>query len=664
MILLVTAAASSSRYTLSLDADESAQSTAAMAALPVDLTAAHLTEFLRRRHSGLPIGAASFESAADSWTAGERRDVVAAAKRNRSIRDLMIDVDGLSAKSAKLISSIVVQLGQVNELQVVDSRESDDPPPMCAVDTVLAGIFKSGSTIVKLTISASLSASALLKVTKRYPEIEELDFSEPYWDEDDDGDEDDRDGLAMAVAVAMGRLPSLRRVALRFTSTRARVFGLLSALHTAKTIKTVEIGFPIEDDANEVVVQAAFVCACTRTIETVIFRGEEDDPDERLIEVSSLFRAGPSFSPSIKEVQFHGCQLIDADDALVKRAAKSLEHVESLSFFLSPCPFGQQLLERMPRLKKFSLVTRGNEDWEYELEYDDYSFLHADHDVAALCRVLNRKKSVLEDLEIELEGADDETLPSLARLLRSCKGRLTLKLSCLPSESCAHIVNGLERLRPDLAEVRLRLRFGHMTDHDYAAILMSLRSNRTLRVFECDVADRADVETMFAIHDLVESNATLQTLSFRELDAETCASLLEVTLPALRSTNRTLRYLELHGEDLADDWPHHAGPVLEMLQDNHVLSGIEGFDLPEDDPVAVLLKQNRYGRRFLHANDRSPIGIWSAVLANISHSAESGVMYKFLRAKPDLVLARSAAAPRPVTARGGRRSRKRGRAVP
>jgi hypothetical protein len=123
-----------------------------------------------------------------------------------------------------------------------------------------------------------------------------------------------------------------------------------------------------------------------------------------------------------------------------------------------------------------------------------------------------------------------------------------------------------------------------------------------------------------------------------------------------------LRFLELHGTDLADDWPRHAGPVLEMLQENHVLSGLDGFDLPEDDPVAVLLKQNRYGRRFLHTNDTSPIGIWSAVLANLSHNAESGVMYMFLRAKPDLVLARSAAA-RPVRARG-RRSRKRGRAVP
>ena len=90
-----------------------------------------------------------------------------------------------------------------------------------------------------------------------------------------------------------------------------------------------------------------------------------------------------------------------------------------------------------------------------------------------------------------------------------------------------------------------------------------------------------------------------------------------------------------------------------------VLSGLEGFDLADDDPVALLLKQNRYGRRCLHANDRSRVGIWASVLANMSNNEEHGVMYKFLRAKPDLVMR----AARPVTARGRRGGRKRGRGI-
>jgi hypothetical protein len=636
-------------------------------ALPGEPTAAQLAEFLQRndpRHSELEFSASEYESAADSWTARERKEVVAGAKRNQSIRCLSIDVNELTPKCAKLISSIVSQLGHVCKLKVFDFRVADDPPAMSAVDTVLAGVVKSRSAVASLKISSSISAAALLKITNRYPDLEELVFSELYWDAyEDDADHPDgtnRDDLAMAVATAMGRLPSLKKVGLLFSSTHPRVYGLLSALHTAPTIKTLEVGFPVEDDMGGVVLQAAFVCSCTRTIETVIFRAEKDDEDERLVEVTSLFGAVPSFSPSIKEVQFHGCQVIDPEEALVRRAAKAMEKVESLTFFLSPCPFGLRLLERMPNLRKFSLVTRGDEPWEYEDDHDGYSFLNANHDLVAFCRAINRKKSLLEDLEIELQGSEDEDFPALARLLGSCRGRLVLKLAGLPRESCARIVSGLERLRPDLKELRLRFRFCHFEDQDYADFHAALQSNRTLRTFEYDLAFGADDRTTVAIRDLVEANATLQTLSFRELNSIKVVELLEEVLPVLRSTNRTLRCLGLHGEDLADDWPLHAGPVLEMLQENRVLAAIEGFDLADDDPVAVLLKQNRYGRRFLDADDRSPIGIWATVLANLSNNDEHDVMYKFLRAKPDLV-ERGTALRRPVSARGRGRGRKRGR---
>lgn len=544
------------------------------------------------------------------------------------------------------------------------------PPPLSAVDAVLAGIVKSGSTITSLKISSCLSASAFLNVTQRYPELEALEFSETFGDDDPYDDDHslvgtDRDALAMAIGVAMGRLPSLRRVALLFSSTHARVFGMLSALHTAPAIKTVEIGLPLEDEDGEVTLQAAFVCACTKTLETVIFRGEQTI-NERLVEVSPLFCIGPapSFSPSIKVVEFRGCCVDYLDESLAKRAAKSMEYVESLSFFMSPGSFARQIVGKMPRLKKFSFVSREDsvnfwEDGdEYVAENGEYSLLDTNNELAAFCRIINRKRSPLEDLEIELQGSEDEAFPAMTSLLQSRKGSLTLKLACLPWESCAHIVEGVEHLRPGLRELRLRFRFCDFPDQAYADILNSLQSNRTLRRFECDVVNEAENLTIFAIRDLVEANATLESLSFRELDVESCAALLEEIVPVLRWTNRTLRFLGLHGTDLADIWPRHSGPVLEMLKDNRVLSGVEGIDLAEDDPVALVLKQNRYGRRFLHANDSSPIGIWAPVLANVSQNKEYGVMYKFLRAKPDLVV-RTA---RPVTARG-RRSRKRGRAA-
>jgi hypothetical protein len=349
-------------------------------ALPEEPTPAQLAEFLRRndpRHIKLKILASAYESAADNWTARERRDVVAAAQRNQSIRYLWIDVDGVTAKSAKLIASIVAQLGHVSTLKLSDACEADEAPPLSAVDSVVAGVVRSASTIANLKISSCVSASALLKVTQRYPELEELEFSDTFGDDDAyDGDHrlvgTDRDALAMAIGYAMGRLPSLRRVALLLSSTHPRVFGILSALHAAPAIKTVEIGLPHDDHDGEVVLQAAFVCACTRTLETAIFRAEQTF-DQRMVEISPLFGVGPapSFSPSIKVVEFRGCCVDDLDENRAKRAAKSLENVESLSFFMSPGSFARQVVGRMPRLRKFSFVSREDsaKDWEDAHEY-------------------------------------------------------------------------------------------------------------------------------------------------------------------------------------------------------------------------------------------------------------------------------------------------------
>ena len=102
--------------------------------------------------------------------------------------------------------------------------------------------------------------------------------------------------------------------------------------------------------------------------------------------------------------------------------------------------------------------------FEMEDGNEFFSFLNTNRDVLAFCRIINRRQSLLEDIEIELQGYEYEPLRALTRLLRSCRGRLVLKLVRLPAESCAHIVpgKGLRKHCCDLRELRFRFLLCHL----------------------------------------------------------------------------------------------------------------------------------------------------------------------------------------------------------
>jgi hypothetical protein len=604
----------------------------------------------------LSIGRDEWESL-DGWTASDCRAVLEAARQNTSIRRLEVDVFRMSEKAIDVFSAMVGQLCRVEHVQVGKTRQQHAPGTGTAptgpkiLEKVLAAIATCPSDVRTFESRTCCSPRALLMVTERYPTLETIDLDGPCR----------RSGrgcracsashdFAMAFAASVGRLPSLRRVRFNWSVPHPSLPPLLASLHASATLRELALDIPVAGAADDSVVRGATLfCASTQTARALVCCRRSSSGGYG--GMSSFFDIGPlaSFSPTLTEMQFFRCAFLDdKPKSMLNRAAKAMRHVEFLRLGRCYFPGATKILEKMPRLRKFSCLSRAHVLQPYEPidegEYDsEPHVLQGNGDLEDVCRAVERQGSLLEDVELDVVSGGGESFPAIARLMGACRGVLVLNFGELPWTGAAHIVHGAARLRRDLRELRLRFAHCDFDDACFSDIFHTFGSNTSLTVLELGFDGYADLDTcalsLAAIRGLVESNDTLQTLSIRGLGRDASEGIFEHVLPVLGATNRSLRTLELHGggNHLAESWSRACGPVLDMLNENRVLSKLEGIPIPVRDPAAHLLRQNRYGRRLLQAHDPSPMGIWAAVLARVSEGNHHEVMYAFLRAKPGLV---------------------------
>lgn len=589
------------------------------------------------------------------WTASECREVMEASKQNTSVRTLGLVLTPMSEEAVDVFSFIVGQLGHIENARIYDYLEEldegEEPPPPDIVDRLLTAITKSRSDVRSLHLYQCNSPRAFLEFTERFPRLHTLEITGPCPRFEERNGCASVNDFAVSVSAAMGRLPSLRAVCFDWRVVHPCIPVLFSGLHTSPSVKELDVSIPA--GADEVILNASHYCCVTNTLEAIVCRGQGLS-DDGFLDMSSFFNIGPlpSFAPTIKEIQFFLCHFDDDDDqpdALIERAAKALRNVESLRLGMCHFPAAVKVLGRMPLLKRVSWLSRPGMDKRYEAigegeaEYQSEPYLIEDNnDLLEFSNVLERRGSSIEEVELDLVSrGNQESYPAIAQLLQACRGSLVLNCGDLPWRSYRHILTGTGRIRPDLKQLRLRFCSCGIDDSGYAEILQAFGSNKTLALFEIGFDPNDDIEdlelSISAFHGIIETNNTLQTLSVRGPSAAEVAVVLERILPVLATANRSLRALELHDTGPPSFWPRFAGPVLDMLKENYVLSKLEGLKIPKADPAAALLKQNSYGRRFLQPNDSSPIGIWATVLARISKDGERGLMYTFLRAKPGLV---------------------------
>jgi hypothetical protein len=616
-------------------------------ALPVPRTAGEMAEHLRRNDSTdewLALRPQLYRNM-HAWTTDETRQVLDAAERNTSVRTLLVDVAGLGDRAAVLVSLILRQLKNLRTMQVSDTSAT---AATSVVDNVLRDIMMGSSKVKELELLVCSGPAAFLEFCECYQDsleclyIAEASTANPTF--------------ASAVACAWGQLDSLRRVSLGVDSLHKSTPCLLSTLHTSSTVKTLDVVF--NEHSHDVLGDAALFCRCTTTVERVRIAYDRSQGNA-VVNMYALLDIGyfRPFSATIKEVQFFRCDFIDGDGALLNRAADALRNVEFLRFGNCHFPAIFSLLERLPRLKKFSCLARrayylqaidsiDDADNDYN-NFEALGLLKNNEDLRRLCQVIKQRESALDDIELDLVGygADGQdngshyvAYPAIDELLRCCKGRLTLNWALLPWESHLHILGGMEHLGEDLKELRIRFHGCQLGDEEFAKVLRALRSNGTLRCFEIGFGARATLaSSIAAIYDLVESNNTLQVLSLRGLGLD-AAAVLSGIMPALAATNRSLRTLKLREADMTDRWTDVLRQMKDMLKVNRVLSAIEECDLPEDNPEASavrdLLRLNEYGRRFWTAEDLSTKKIWATVLGRISKHNRQQMMYTFLRAKP------------------------------
>jgi hypothetical protein len=606
-----------------------------------------------------------------AWTASQFDRVADAAKRNTSVRAFSMDVANLDSNCVGIAETISSVLRHVNGMQTIDIHDTDqdDHAPTCVVDPMLHGIMESRSEIKNLRLSAHVSPGAFLAFCERFPDLETLSLQGP---SSRVGKCDVSSELATAVAIAARRLlRSVRRISLGCPRMSASTANLLSDLVACTTVKELSITFT--DRSEGLLEHVARFCVLTKTLEEleVVFQNRENESYEDFqFDVQSMFDfwSHHSISDSISVMKFVQCDL--PHPRVLK---KVLKNVEALSLVDAHYSHTLDLLEEVPHLKKFCF-TYGNlrrDAWGWDDGYDNFycsveclrGHLASNDELERLCKIIERQESSLEDIEIDLVGGY-HTDPQLdydkpyeryrasGRLLRACKGSLTVHFESFPWHSNVDIVEGLKSLRNDLRE--LRIRFSHCafkSDH-YGKMWSAIRQNDSLTFFEFVVESplyEVEESSLLAVCDLVESNNTLQTLSLalggRALNP---AVILESIAPVLAAKNRTLRILQLPGADVTDTWPRIREPVLSMLNKNRVLSRLEGCALPWSDPTASevrrLLKLNWYGRRFLppHEDPPGPMGLWAPILARIAKDREHDVMRTFLRATVDLFLPNSA----------------------
>jgi hypothetical protein len=619
-------------------------------ALPGAPSAADLVAYLENASNITLYFLPGWYAGMDGWGPEERADVLNAASHNRSITDLTVDVAQLSPALAEgLVSRILSWLGYVRTVTILSSAGVCDPPVVDALlDTILDMKERQESAITTLHLYACSSPSAFLDFYKRFPRLEELGIgrqcscpASPCSNYDD---------FMWTVAKSMRHLPTLDFLHLQCGALSIPPLRVMHALKDSSSVMTLELR--IANASKAFLREVAVFCGGHSTVDALSVKGEDE-----FLDISPLFIApvpGFSFDPSILEIQFYKCEL---ESEYLEGAATTLEHVERIGFGRCRFSAGFDLVRRLPRLKEIFVICRSRAADDDESLADEFHgipyMLETSEDLVQLCRVIERKESLIRVVELDLvcrepstEDGQRQSFPAIGRLLRKCTGTLTVNFGNQPSQVCGLIASGIERLRDDLRELRLRFFRCALADEHYADILFALAQNKKLTTFELEFDPDASLgipeASIEVISNLVTTSIPLQSLTLRGLADVAAFRVLELVMPNL-ATNRSLRTLDLGDADLTDRGPEIRALLLALLQTNDAFSHLDGFEIPKDESpewsrVAYLLKQNSYGRRFLQQNpDLAPVGIWPTIFANLSKDKEHQVMYSFLRARPNLV---------------------------
>jgi hypothetical protein len=449
----------------------------------------------------------------------------------------------------------------------------------------------------------------------------------------------------------VGQLKSLHTIGLDCDGLHLSALRLLLALDTSTALKALILN--VSEASKGLLIDASRFFRSSTAVESVVVDGRQS------VDATPFLDNGAKqpFSPSLKVVHFFRCDVRGLSGRLLDNAACVLQNVEVLAFGMCHFPTGVpfELLKKLPHLQSFACLTRFRKahlhdtlDDEFN---DDMSMMETNQELEDLCDAIEMQHSSLSVIHLDLVSRDFRMLPASERLLCSCKGSLVVNFARLPQQNCGAIVSGAAGVRADLHSLCVRFHRCQFDDGCYAAILNATGAIKTLVRFELGFDTRANLgvpeASIAQIVRLVKHNRSLLDLSLRGLGSEAAASLLKQIVPVLKTKNRSLGVLGLKVDLTAH--PDVLEPLYDMLKTNHVLQLLNQCTLPRDNPLTTrirhLLRQNQYGRVFLHGNFYlsgvpAPMGLWGDFLTRVSKSRNGHkVMYAFLRAKPELVQA-------------------------
>jgi hypothetical protein len=577
------------------------------------------------------------------------RSVMDAAEQNTSITGVRVNAADMSEGDAFAASSLLSRLQGLSYVCL----ESNKRVPPSVIGAVLSGLVvrSPGSLRRRLCFlnDASPGHYAFVELAKRCPSVETLSFG--HWGDEEDlewGDEENletiklSDELADAVSFAVSRyMTSLRHFFLSCDDGSLPFASKIVA--SLGTSRIREFGLRVAPRTQALLRNACFLCVVTESIQEVAIRNTDYELCE-IIDIRPFLcpdNAEQSFSPAIRHVVLEGFRFEPSGQEDERLAGLALRHVERLDLLgcclddVGALILGMQHLETLIicHPSRWNLLPR---------------VLDSNDDLINLCQALASPYSMVRDLTVELDcehrNSGDFTYPAVDSLLRTCRGRLSLRCTYLPWESAEHIIQGLAHLRGDLTSLDLSFacNFG---DGDYRQMLRALHSNRSLTELELNFVIGEDETNGRAIGDFLLQIPRLQMLSLPYSRQTGNQMMLESAIDALAAENRSLVRLDVKASCTRIPLDALSAPLprlLNMLQFNDVFHTLNGVQFPKDDPMSAqvqhLLKLNRYGRRFLVRRElwpqcKSP-AIWAQILANIARDGKHAVMFHFLRNKP------------------------------
>jgi hypothetical protein len=271
------------------------------------------------------------------------------------------------------------------------------------------------------------------------------------------------------------------------------------------------------------------------------------------------------------------------------------------------------------------------------------------HDLEGLASVLNGHSSITE-ADVDVTGSTGrQSYPALTNLLQSDLASINVSLRRSPfALNAGYICRGLESLSKKLKTLGLAFHRTTTDNREEIAVIereigrcfRSLHANETLATLYVRVDHAIDVQPCArAVQDFLRSNRALERLELRfENVREDGRTLVLVRALVSLVVNRSLRELSMSTCDVPDGF---LPALVDVLEDNGVFGELDGPKFPADHPALekanFLMKQNRFGRRFLLEPGLAPVGIWAHIFAKASKASEADVVYQFLRTRPTLV---------------------------